>query len=163
LPGVDHGRQINQQWMFTAAQVDVLRMRQLQYDKNPRVVTSRRVTVNWNVANNDVCSTTSVRPVCWQSRCQCDPIDCSRRPPTQPMCLEISGRVTGDTHTISICHRTIIIIILSIIILSPYGKCGDIKFAVSLFGTHLIRKSWTDLAEISHSDGGLTRSLALAC
>ena len=46
LPGVDHGRQINQQWMFTAAQVDVLRMRQLQYDKNPRVVTSRRVTVN---------------------------------------------------------------------------------------------------------------------
>jgi len=39
---------------------------------------------------------------------------------------------------------------------------GDIKFAVCLdclfvclFGTHLLRNRWTDLAEIIHRDGGL--------
>jgi len=42
------------------------------------------------------------------------------------------------------------------------GYRGGIKFAVCVFRTHLLRNCSTDLAEILHRDGGLSRTLLFA-
>jgi len=40
---------------------------------------------------------------------------------------------------------------------------GDTKFVVYLFGTHLLRNCWTDLAAILHRHGDLCWTLRIAC